>query len=150
MKHFKEFLIYWWKYKFQQTQSSLEETLIITLVGSLMLPRPLIRTRHSVLASTLLREFPLGPRRRPTKLYCKKKSTSNTAEKKNHEQAHRREKVYTNIRIFFDRDIHSEGSFDNKTRWAALRTQPVLCWWRLYQTRNLHIIIPDSLKLTNR
>ena len=31
---------------------------------------PLIRTRQSVLASTRFKEFPLGPRRRPTKLYC--------------------------------------------------------------------------------
>jgi len=44
---------------------------VITLIGSLMLPLPLIRTRQSVLASTRLREFPLGPKRRPTKLYCK-------------------------------------------------------------------------------
>lgn len=37
-----------------------------------MLPRPLIKTRQSVLASTRFREFPLGPRRRPTKLNCNK------------------------------------------------------------------------------
>lgn len=43
---------------------------LITFAGSLMLPRPLIRIRQSVLASTRLREFPLGPRSRPTKLYC--------------------------------------------------------------------------------
>ena len=47
--------------------------LVVTFVGSLMLPRPRMRTRQSVLASTLLREFPLGPRRRPTKLNCKSK-----------------------------------------------------------------------------
>uniref|UniRef100_A0A0A9D8Y6 Uncharacterized protein n=1 Tax=Arundo donax TaxID=35708 RepID=A0A0A9D8Y6_ARUDO len=33
-----------------------------------MLPRPLIRTWQSVFASTRLREFPLGPSSRPTKL----------------------------------------------------------------------------------
>ncbi|RDY13510.1 hypothetical protein CR513_01551, partial [Mucuna pruriens] len=48
------------------------EMFILTLVGSLMLPRPLIKTRHSVVASTRFREFPLGPRRRPTKLNCNK------------------------------------------------------------------------------
>lgn len=53
-----------------------------TRFGSLMLPRPLIKTRHSVVASTRLREFPLGPRRRPTKLYCKNKNINKEMIKK--------------------------------------------------------------------
>lgn len=60
----------------KSVQSSKKKSLIITLVGSFMLPRPLIRTRHSVVASTRLREFPLGPSNRPTKLYCNNKMTS--------------------------------------------------------------------------
>ena len=41
---------------------------IITLSGSFIDPFPLIYTRQPVVASTLFRELPLGPRSRPTKL----------------------------------------------------------------------------------
>ena len=33
-------------------------------------PRPRMYTLHSVMASTLFKEFPRGPKIRPTKLYC--------------------------------------------------------------------------------
>jgi hypothetical protein len=45
---------------------------MLTLPESLIEPFPLMKTRQPVEASILFKEFPLGPRRRPIKLNCKK------------------------------------------------------------------------------
>lgn len=108
---------------------------IDTRAGSLMLPRPLIRTRHSVLASTRLREFPLGPRRRPTKLnYTNneaKYSWENAFCLNNKLTPNLSKMIVTYSRVFVHRYIDPDGFLDNEIWRTTLRPKPTMCWWRL-------------------
>lgn len=105
-----------------------------------MLPLPLISIRQSVFASTRFREFPRGPRSRPTKLNWEKEEKTRTTLwvwvviKLRLEQ---RERTYS--REFVYRNINPDGFLHNKTRGATFRAKPTMCRRRLHQSQPLHI-----------